>query len=194
MKIPNKIRIAGVEYDVLYEPTLRDGGSVLFGRIDYERMQILLSEESNRNHQRYCLTLLHEVLHGIVEANGMEVEREEAVIEMFARGLYQVLQDNGGRLFDLEKEELEVVNASNEIEVNNTEKIRILRSLADALNALSYEMQDKEQVGMRDACRDASYIADELCKQSILVLEELDLPSFRNLSSIDVGVKHGDGT
>ena len=194
MKIPNKIRIAGVEYDVLYEPTLRDGGSVLFGRIDYERMQILLSEESNRNHQRYCLTLLHEVLHGIVEANGMEVEREEAVIEMFARGLYQVLQDNGGRLFDLEKEELEVVNASNEIEVNNTEKIRILRSLADALNALSYEMQDKEQVGMRDACRDASYIADELCKQSILVLEELDLPSFRKLSSIDVGVKHGDGT
>ena len=101
MKIPNKIRIAGVEYDVLYEPTLRDGGSVLFGRIDYERMQILLSEESNRNHQRYCLTLLHEVLHGIVEANGMEVEREEAVIEMFARGLYQVLQDNGARLFDL---------------------------------------------------------------------------------------------
>lgn len=194
MKIPNKIRIAGVEYDVLYEPTLRDGGSVLFGRIDYERMQILLSEESNRNHQRYCLTLLHEVLHGIVEANGMEVEREEAVIEMFARGLYQVLQDNGGRLFDLEKEELEVVNASNEIEVNITEKIRILRSLADALNALSYEMQAKEQVGMRDACRDASYIVDELCKQSIIVLEELDLPSFRNLSSIDVGVKHGDGT
>lgn len=194
MKIPNKIRIAGVEFDVSYEPTIRDGGSVLFGRIDYERMQILLSEESNRNHQRYCLTLLHEVLHGIVEANGMEVEREEAVIEMFARGLYQVLQDNGGRLFDLEKEELEVVNASNEIEVNNTEKIRILRSLADALNALSYEMQDKERVGMRDACRNASYIADELCKQSILVLEELDLPSFRNLSSIDVGVKHGDGT
>ena len=120
MKIPNKIRIAGVEYDVLYEPTLRDGGSVLFGRIDYERMQILLSEESNRNHQRYCLTLLHEVLHGIVEANGMEVEQEEAVIEMFARGLYQVLQDNGGRLFDLENAELTQRNAHDLL--GNTER------------------------------------------------------------------------
>lgn len=31
----------------------------------------------------------------------LEIENEEAVIEMFAKGIYQVLQDNGGRLFDL---------------------------------------------------------------------------------------------
>ena len=101
MKIPNKIRIAGAEYDVCFEPQLRDGGRVLYGQIDYQSMKIILNEDCNRDHQRACLTLLHEVLHGIVEANGMTVEREEAVVEMFARGLYQVLQDNGARLFDL---------------------------------------------------------------------------------------------
>ena len=106
MKIPNTIRIAGVEYKVRYVPSLRDGGRVLWGRIDYTGNEILLNEDCNLDHQRVCLTFLHEVLHGLVEANGMKVENEEDVVEMFARGLYQVLQDNGARLFDLTSSEV----------------------------------------------------------------------------------------
>lgn len=101
MKIPNSIRIVGAEYAVQIKPHARQGGQVLAGYIDYEENVIALSEESCKCHERMCITLLHEVLHGIVEANGMTVEKEEAVVEMFARGLYQVLQDNGARLFDL---------------------------------------------------------------------------------------------
>lgn len=32
---------------------------------------------------------------------GIEVENEEVVVDMFAKGIYQVLQDNGRALFDL---------------------------------------------------------------------------------------------
>ena len=38
-----------------------------------------------------------------MEANGMEIENEEAVVDMFAKGIYQILQDNGARLFDISK-------------------------------------------------------------------------------------------
>ena len=50
-----------------------------------------------------CITLLHEILHGIRNHAGLEIEDEEAIVDMFARGIYQVLQDNGERLFDLKK-------------------------------------------------------------------------------------------
>jgi hypothetical protein len=53
------------------------------------------------DHQKKCITLLHEILHGIRENSGIDVKNEEDVVEMFARGIYQVLQDNGKRLFDL---------------------------------------------------------------------------------------------
>ena len=29
------------------------------------------------------------------------MSKEERIVEMFAKGIYQVLQDNGARLFDL---------------------------------------------------------------------------------------------
>lgn len=101
MKIPESIRIAGIEYTVRDEPNLNDGASLAYGFINYETSEILLSSTINMSHQRRCVTLLHEILHGIREANGMEIEDEEEIVDMFAKGLYQVLQDNGGRLFDL---------------------------------------------------------------------------------------------
>lgn len=106
MKIPETVRIAGVEYAVRGEPHLNDGVNVAYGFIDYEKSEILLSETIAMSHQRRCITLLHEILHGIREANGMEIEDEEEIVEMFAKGLYQVLQDNGGRFFDLKEAEV----------------------------------------------------------------------------------------
>lgn len=101
MKIPEFIRIAGVEYAVVYTPNLNNGEQMAYGHIDYENCLIELSDSLGKSHQKRCVTLLHEILHGIREANGMEIENEEAIVDMFARGIYQVLQDNGGRLFDI---------------------------------------------------------------------------------------------
>lgn len=103
MKIPDSIRIGGVEYAVQNScPSLNDGENLLYGQIDYRESIIRISNLCE-GHQLKCITLLHEILHGIRNHAGLDVENEEAVVDMFARGLYQVLQDNGRRLFDLKE-------------------------------------------------------------------------------------------
>lgn len=103
MKIPESVRIGGVEYAVQYEPNLRMNNNLLYGVIDYDESTITLSQTDGTGHQMRCITLWREILHGIRNHAGIHVENEEEVVDMFARGIYQVLQDNGGRLFDLKK-------------------------------------------------------------------------------------------
>ena len=104
MKIPNSIRIGGVEYAVIdNHPSLNDGINMLRGQIDYCESTIKISDQVT-GHEPKCVTLWHEILHGIREHTGLEIQNEEAVVEMFARGIYQVLQDNGRRLFDIKEE------------------------------------------------------------------------------------------
>ena len=102
MKIPNSVRIDGVEYGIIYVPNLNNGSTLAYGHIDYENCVIELSDTHGTSHEKRCLILWHEILHGIREANGMEIEKEEEIVEMFARGIYQVLQDNGKRFFDID--------------------------------------------------------------------------------------------
>lgn len=101
MRIPESIRIAGVEYKVVAEPFLNNGTNLAYGHIDYENSIISLSETIGTEHQKRCKILWHEILHGIVENNGMRIKNEEAIVDMFAKGVYQVLQDNGARFFDI---------------------------------------------------------------------------------------------
>ena len=101
MKIPESVRIAGVEYKVLLVPNLMNGATAAYGHIDYENSVIELSNTFGTEQQKRCQILWHEILHGIRENNGMEIENEEAVVNMFAKGIYQVLQDNGERFFDI---------------------------------------------------------------------------------------------
>lgn len=101
MKIPEKIRIGGVDYVVNYEDNVVLGDTLCYGAINYEESTISLSNTRGAGHQHRCITLWHEILHGIRNHAGIEVENEEAVVDMFAKGIYQVLQDNGRALFDL---------------------------------------------------------------------------------------------
>lgn len=110
MKIPDSIRIAGVEYAVRYVAELNNGQNLAYGHIDFENSIIRLSSTIGTEHQKRCKTLWHEILHGIVHNNGMEVKNEEAVVDMFAKGIYQVLQDNGARLFDLASDRHEIAH------------------------------------------------------------------------------------
>ena len=64
MKIPESVRIGGVEYAISYVENLRHGNQLAYGQIDYDNYKIELSATDGK-------------------------------------GIYQVLQDNGGRLFDL---------------------------------------------------------------------------------------------
>ena len=107
MKIPESVRIGGVEYTVVFVPNLRTNTHLLMGQIDYDESVIRLSETDGKGHQQRCITLLHEILHGIQNHSGIPLpeQEEEKIIDMFARGLYQVLQDNGRRLFDIAEAE-----------------------------------------------------------------------------------------
>lgn len=103
MKIPKSVRIGGVEYEVIDNVSgLNDGQNVLAGEINYNDSVIRLNEVV-AGHQMKCIALWHEILHGIRNHAGIEIEDEETVVELFARGIYQVLQDNGARLFDLKE-------------------------------------------------------------------------------------------
>lgn len=101
MKIPKSVRIGGVEYSVVYEPQLNDGANMAYGYISYDDCVIKLSDTYGTAHEKRCRTLWHEILHGIRYNAGLEIENEEEVVEMFAKGIYQVLQDNVRRLFDI---------------------------------------------------------------------------------------------
>lgn len=102
MKLPNKVRIGGVEYPVVYKPYLNDGSNLAYGHIDYEKSLISLSETIELGDEKKCIVLWHEILHGIRNHAGLEIENEEEVIDMFSKGIYQVLQDNANRFFDIE--------------------------------------------------------------------------------------------
>lgn len=104
MKIPESVRIGGVEYAIINEPFLISDGQELCGQIQYQECVISLSDHAGMSHEMQCLTLWHEIMHGIANHFDMDLEDEEKVIEQFARGVYQVLQDNGGRFFDLTEE------------------------------------------------------------------------------------------
>ena len=103
MKIPDTIRIAGVEYKIVIVPNLMNGPTAAYGHIDFENSLIELSDTFGTEYQKRCKILWHEILHGIVENSGMKIENEEEIVDMFAKGVYQVLQDNGARLFDIKK-------------------------------------------------------------------------------------------
>lgn len=112
MKVPEKVRIAGVEYAVCREWKLNDGQHVLAGQIHYDKAKISLSEDLQGD--AVLLTLWHEIMHGIVRNAQLDLEDEEAVVEAMARGIFQVLADNEDRLFDLEaKVPVTVVGVAN---------------------------------------------------------------------------------
>lgn len=104
MKIPKSLRVGGVDYSVIETSNLNDGKNMCYGHISYEQSVIELNPD-NQNHQKKCMTLWHEIIHGIVEHANMSIKdsSEEAIIDTIAKGVYQVLQDNGGKLFDLQQ-------------------------------------------------------------------------------------------
>lgn len=73
MKIPETVRIQGIDYRVSHEDVVTDGIHVLMGEIRYPEAEIALSDTACPDHQVQCLTLWHEILHGIRCASGMEI-------------------------------------------------------------------------------------------------------------------------
>lgn len=99
MNIPKRIRIGGVDYWVLdNQYALNDGQHLLYGQIDYTTSEIKIADAA-KSPEMKGITLWHEILHGIRNHAGLDIEDEENVVDMFAKGIFQVLEDNIDRLY-----------------------------------------------------------------------------------------------
>lgn len=107
MKIPESIRIGGVEYQIREQETVIRDGDLCYAFISYTGSEILISRHVNLSHEMKCIALWHEILHGIRNHAELQIENEEEVVRVLSRGIYQVLQDNGRRLFDIIEPEKE---------------------------------------------------------------------------------------
>ena len=104
MKIPKSIRLNGVEYLVEIVSGLNDGCAVLYGQVDHGK-SIIRINETVQGYQMKCITLLHEIGHVICRGISEEpIQDEEKIVDVFSKGMYALLQDNGKRLFDLKDE------------------------------------------------------------------------------------------
>ena len=110
MKIPEKVRLNGIDYEVSFQHDLNENGLMLDGFIHHNYSIIKLNTQT-QGYQMQCITFLHEICHYILHSydcgglgeNKRIPKDEETLCEMFARGFYQFLQDNGSSLFDLKE-------------------------------------------------------------------------------------------
>ncbi len=85
-----KINILGLEYDIVFiSPVARD--EWLAGRIDFHEQVIYIDSEIKDDRKR--ITLLHEVIHGILSGLGFHSENQnEEMIQGLATGLHHFLK------------------------------------------------------------------------------------------------------
>lgn len=84
-----KIRIGGVDYEVVDDPVLTD--VQLCGQIRYLRCQIAVAPGIHP--QAKVQILLHEIVHGILHNAGID-EQPENMVDAIAHGMMQVIRDN----------------------------------------------------------------------------------------------------
>lgn len=93
MKIPNKVKINGIDYEVKkikigeVPPLMKNHAD---GQTSYSECIIYLDNELNE--QRMFQIFLHEIIHTIEWANNLD--SSEDYIQSMSSGLYQVLKDN----------------------------------------------------------------------------------------------------
>jgi hypothetical protein len=102
MKIPESVRIGGVDYKIEFVPDLNDGECVIYGHIHYGESKIKINS-TNQEHQHKCVALWHEILHGLIEHANLRIDDEEQIVNVLAKGIYQVLQDNAKKFFDIKE-------------------------------------------------------------------------------------------
>jgi len=102
MKIPDRLKIGGMEYLVAECRELTSKGKRLSGMADHECGLISINRDETCYEHR-CVTLLHEALHALANQADIDTssKKAERLITVLAYGLYQLLMDNGRRLFDI---------------------------------------------------------------------------------------------
>ncbi len=96
MKIPNKIRIGGMDYEVSKSnKVLVLEGKECFGIIYYNKHLIEINDNIG-DIQQQEQTFLHEVVHGIIHERNLDLKNsdEESIVDELATALHQIIRDN----------------------------------------------------------------------------------------------------
>ena len=99
MNIPEKIKLNGVTYDVVWKDDMFEDEERLDGRINFSKNTIELNK-SSQSYQSACRTFIHELIHFILEEYNIDdcdnkiPANEEALCDLMAKGLYQIFEDN----------------------------------------------------------------------------------------------------
>lgn len=88
------LKIGGLTYNLqLLDTSPKLNGDELLGLIDYDRQEIYISNEQHI--ETKLVTIIHELLHGIVHDRNLPVGgNEEDIVDGLSRGIYQILVDN----------------------------------------------------------------------------------------------------
>lgn len=90
--IPNKIKVAGIDYHVEEVPVVVIGESTSYaGSCDYENTKIQLLESLPKTRKEQVL--VHEILHACFHEAGIH-DQDEDLVNRVGAVLYQVLKDN----------------------------------------------------------------------------------------------------
>ena len=92
MKIPSKINICGIIYDVIFESVKCNHMTeeALWGNVIHRECVIYLNDTINT--QKQWQTFFHEVTHAIAENYSIKINEDD--VNRFANCFYQVLKDN----------------------------------------------------------------------------------------------------
>lgn len=100
-----KVEIDGCNFEVIYckEPIVVDG-KACYGSIDYDTS--IISIDANVSEYTKNVSLLHEIVHGILDSRGFHEESaDEDFVEQVARCLYSTLLHSPDLLKLIQKEQ-----------------------------------------------------------------------------------------
>lgn len=98
MKIPSKVKIGVMEYEIREcEKIPGPGNDSDLACVEYDKGIIWIAK-ANQNDQVKQLSFLHEVIHAMLAEIGEEkLRKDERFMDLMARQLYVFLNDNGLR-------------------------------------------------------------------------------------------------
>lgn len=88
----DEINILGIKYQVVYVDELVERDN-LYGEINYTKQ--LIKIDSSINYDRKKRTIMHEILHGVMESLGyLDINCDEEKIQNISNALYLTLENN----------------------------------------------------------------------------------------------------
>jgi hypothetical protein len=92
MKIPEKVKIGGITYDVIAVNKPDKTDKNIDGNIVYSSGIINISNGFDECEDYKKEVLIHEITHGIL--NFLNIDKDEDFVEKFSKSLYMVIVDN----------------------------------------------------------------------------------------------------